>query len=808
MFKNNFKIAVRNLLKYKFYSFLNLTGLAIGVATCLLILLFVQDELNYDRYNDKADRIYRVIADFKLGGNTLLSPHLGSPTAEALLNDYPEVENFVRIRSTGNWFIKYGETTFKETRLIRADSTFFEFFSVPLIMGNPKTALNKPNAITLSESMKNKYFGSENPLGKVLRLDDREDYIVTGVYKDIPYSSHFHPDFITMLKFEDNGINQYWLGNMSYYTYILLQKNYNYKNLEAKFPAMVQKYIGPEILMFVGKTMEEFFKEGNKAGYFLQPLTDIHLYSDYQGEIEPGGDIKYVYIFSAIAAFILFIACINFMNLATARAAGRAKEVGIKKVLGSDRKELVKQFLTESIIMSLISTFLAVILMQILLPYFNNLSGKQLEVSYLTNVQFLIALLVLTVFIGILAGSYPALFISAFKPVSVLKGKLRSGAKSGFLRSSMVVFQFCSSIIMIIATTVVFNQLQFIQNKKIGFSKENVIILHDTYILGDQITSFKNEIETNPNIVSGTISNYLPVESNRNMNGTFRDGRIDDEKLTPMQSWRIDYNYLKTMGMELVEGRDFSEEFGSDSSAVIINEATAEHFEWKKPLGKRLSQFASSNGSKIATYTVIGVVKNFHYESLKNTIGPVLMYLRPSTSSVAFRYKGVNTKEVIGIVKDKWNKFAPGQPLEYSFMDEDFNKMYAAEQKIGEIFSIFAFLTIFVACLGLFGLAAFTAEQRTKEIGIRKVLGASVLGIILMISKEFAKLVLIAFIISVPIAYYYMNIWLQDFQYRIDLSAGIFLFAGFSALLIAMITVSYHAVRIATSNPSKSLRYE
>ena len=570
---------------------------------------------------------------------------------------------------------------------------------------------------------------------------------------------------------------------------------------------MTEKYIGPEILMYLGKTMDEFRKSGGSGGFYLQPLTDIHLHSDLMGELEPNGDIKYVYIFSAIAAFILLIACINFMNLATARSAGRAKEVGIKKVLGSERTDLIKQFLTESIIMSLISTVLALIIIQILLPYFNSLAGKQLEISYLTNAQFLIGIVLLTVFIGVLAGSYPALFISAFKPVTVLKGKLRSGAKNGFLRSSMVVFQFCASIIMIIATTVVYNQLQYIQNKKVGFNKENVIILHDTYILDKQIETFKNEVVSNPNIISGTISGYLPVESSRNNNGTFRDNRTDDEKMTPMQSWSVDYDYIKTMGMQIIEGRNFSKDFGSDSGAVIINEATAKQFEWKDPIGKKLGQFTSSDGG-ITTYNVIGVVKDFHYESLRNTIGPVLLFLRPSTWGMAFRYKGANTSEVISFIKEEWNKFSSGRALEYTFMDEDFNKMYNAEEKIGEIFSIFAFLAIFIGCLGLFGLAAFTAEQKTKEIGIRKVLGASVPGIIFMLSKEFAKLVLIAFVISIPISYYYMNMWLMDFQYRIDITAGIFFFAGLTALFIAMITVSYHAIKIATSNPSKSLRYE
>lgn len=804
----NIKIAIRNLIKYKFYSFINIVGLAIGMATCLLILLFVQDELNYDRYNDKADRIYRVIADFKMGGNVFVTPNLGAPTAEALVNDFPEVEKTVRLQQGGTWFVRYGEKSFKETSVIIADSTFFDIFTIPLLEGDPKTALIKPNTLVLSKKMASKYFGDDDPLGKTLRLDNREDYTVTGVFKDIPSNSHFHAEFILSLQIDPGGSNDYWLGNMNYITYILLQKNYNYKNLEAKFPLMVKKYIGPELLMYTGNSLEDFLSKGNKAGFYLQPLTDIHLYSDLLGELEPNGDIKYVLIFSAIAVFILLIACINFINLSTANSSGRSKEVGIKKVLGSDRKELVKQFLTESVLMSLLAMIIALIIIVPVLPYFNNLSGKELTISYLTNYQFLIGIIILTLFIGFIAGSYPAFFISSFKPVSVLKGKLRSGTRSGYLRGSMVVFQFAASIIMIIATIIVFNQLNYIQNKKLGFNKEHSVIIHDTYILDDKVQSFKNEITKDTRIISGTVTSALPVESSGSINGTFRDGRTDDEKLVPMASWSVDYDYVPTLGMEIIKGRNFSREFGSDSNSVIINEAVAKHFEWKDPIGKRLSQYTAADGSEIRTYTVIGVVKNFHYESLKNSIGPVILFLRPRTSYAVFRFKGENTAGVIDFIEDKWNEFAPGQAFQYSFMDEDFNNMYKAEQKIGDIFSTFAFLAIFIGCLGLFALAAFTAVQRTKEIGVRKVLGASVPNVLLLLTKEFLKWILIANVIAWPIAYYFMNNWLKDFAYRIEISWWVFFLAGGIALLIALFTILFQAIKAAIANPVDSLRYE
>jgi len=808
MFKNYITIAIRNILKYKFYSILNVIGLATGIAMCLLILLFVQDEISYDKFHENSDRIYRMVADFKLGGNKLNAATVGPPTGQAIKNDYPEVENYVRLMSSGNWFIKYGEKTFKETEVIFADSTLFSVFTIPLLKGNPDKALTQPNSMVISNRMAQKYFTDEDPIGKTLRLDDREDYTVSGVFDNIPGNSHFQSDFILTLAGRRGGEEPYWLGDMSYITYLLLNENVHYKSLEAKFPGMIKKYVGPEIQKFLGKSLNEFEAGGGKTGYYLQPLTDIHLYSNLKDEMQPNGDIMYVIIFLAIAVFILIIACINFMNLSTATSAGRAREVGIKKVLGSERRSLISQFLTESIVISTIATIFALIIVIVVLPYFNTLAGKELEISFLLNYQLLLSVIGITLFIGILAGSYPALFISAFKPVEVLKGKLRLGAKSGLLRSSLVVFQFSASIIMIICTTVVFNQLNYIQNKKLGFDKDQVLIINDTFILQDQIHSFKEDILKNPDVLSGTVSGFLPTESNRGSNGTFKDGIPNEEKITVMQSWRVDYDYVNTMGMELVKGRSFSKDFGSDSMAVIINETAAEFFAWDDPLGNIVGQFSSNETAEVAKYNVIGVVKNFHYESLKNTIGPMLLFLRSSTSNVAFRVNSTNMNQLISFVKNKWNEFAPGQPFDYSFMDEEFNSMYHAEKRIGEVFSVFAFLAIFIGCLGLFGLAAFTAQQRTKEIGVRKVMGATISNVVLLLSKEYIKLILISFVIAAPIAYYSMNSWLEDFAFRTNVGFITLGFAGFTALAIAMLTVSYHAIKIAVTNPVKSLRCE
>ena len=808
MLKNHLKVALRNILKHKFYSVINISGLAVGIATCLLILLFVQNELNYDKFHENSDRIYRIVTDFEMGGKPYKRAAVSPPVGFTMANDYPEVETVVRLRSGGTLFMRYEENSFKESEVLYADSTFFKVFTILLTNGNPETALTKPNTMVISKKMAEKYFGKKDPIGKVLRVDDKDDFQVSGTYDRIPANSHFHAEFILSLASLPGSLNPSWLRDITYKTYLLLKESADFRTLEAKFPAMVKKYIGPELQTRLGKSLEEFEEGGGKTGYYLQPLTDIHLYSHLPVELQPNGDIKYVIIFSAIAFFILIIACINFMNLSTARSAKRAKEVGIKKVLWSEKKMLVGQFLTESLLMSVIATIFALFIIQLALPYFNNLAGKELEISYFSNKQLLLGIFFITLFIGVLAGSYPAFFISAFKPIEVLKGKLKLGTKSGLLRSSLVVFQFAASIIMIICTTVVFKQLNYIQNKKLGFTKEQVLIINDAFILGDQVQSFKGEVVKNSSVLSGTVSGYLPTESDRRSKGIFKDGVLDVKSATQMQRWGIDYDYINTLGMEIIKGRNFSRGFGSDSMSVIINESAAKFFEWDDPLGQILGYLETNKKDQVKKFNVIGVVKNFHYESLRNSIEPLLLFLDKSDSKVAFKVNSANISQLVSFIKEKWNEFVPGQPFDYSFMDDEFNDIYNAEKRIGEIFSIFALLAILIGCLGLFGLAAFTAEQRTKEIGIRKVLGASVRGIVFLLSIEFAKLVGIAFLLSIPVSYYYMNEWLQEFHYRTELGLFTFIFAGALAILIAMITVSYHALKIASTNPSKSLRYE
>jgi putative ABC transport system permease protein len=732
---------------------------------------------------------------------------MAAPVGHTLVSDYPEVLNAVRFRDQGSFVVQKDEISFKEEDFIFADSTFFNLFDIAMLEGNPNLALTAPKSVILSRNTAQKYFGNESPLGKLLKMDNRTDYEVTGVFEEIPNNSHFKFDLIASLSTLDDSRDQSWL-NYNFNTYILLTPGADPKALEEKFPDMLVKYLTVEVQKMFGIPYEDFVKAGNiSLDYFLQPLLDIHLKSDLQSELGSNGDMSYVYIFSAIALFILVIACINFMNLSTARSAGRAKEVGIRKVVGSQRNQLVRQFLTESTIMSIIALLVSLLVVKLSLPYFNNLAAKEMDMSFLLNGTMIISMLVIVLIVGQLAGSYPALFISAFKPVLVLKGRQKTGRTKSWLRSSLVVFQFSASIILIIGTTIVLNQLNFIQNKKLGFDKEQVIVLNDAYLLGDQLESYKEEMLMYPDIVNATISGFLPVPSSRNLTAIFPEGNMEAEQSTPMQFWRVDVDYVKTFDMNIMEGRDFSKDFLTDSSAVIMNQAAVKQFGWDDPLGKTVTRFTSNQGD-MEQYTVIGVMEDFHYQSLRNNIGPLIMNLARSRSNISFRVKTDNISAVIDNMKEKWANFIPGQPFDYTFLDERLDEMYRTEQRLSKIFGIFAALAIMIACLGLLGLASFMAEVRTKEIGVRKVMGASISSIVLMLSKEFSKWILVANLVAWPTAWYFMDKWLVDFAYRIDIGWQVFVVSGLIAFVIALLTVTYQAVRAATANPVEALKYE
>ncbi|MFC2124582.1 ABC transporter permease [Bacteroidota bacterium] len=809
MIRNYLKIASRSLFKHKFYSFINIFGLAAGVAICMVIMLFVFDELSYDRHFKDADRIYRFNSDVKFGGNDMKLAVMPAPLADAMVNDYPEVEASTRLRSWGSFLVRKGEETIKEYNVIWADSTFFNVFSVPVIKGNAKTALVEPNSIAISESLAKKYFGNEEALGEMLTLDNQMEVKITAVYKDMPKNSHFHFDLLIAMVGLDESKNGFWLSH-NFHTYIKLREGANPATLTDKFPAMLEKYAGPQIKQFMGITLEEFQASENNVEYSLMPLTDIHLHSNRTPAIEPGGEIKYIYIFSAVAIFILLLACVNFMNLSTAKSADRAKEVGIRKVMGSYKIHLIRQFLTESILLSLLAVLLAIAIAGFILPLFNNLSGKELSLP-LNSLPFWIAIAISILALGLLAGIYPAFFLSSFKPVTVLKGKLSSKIGNNSLRNVLVVFQFSISILLIIGTAAVYNQLSYIQNKKLGFSKDQVIIIHDAYSMDDQLESFRTEILRDPRIISGSLTGFLPVQSSRNNSAFWPKGKRGIENSVSMQNWRVDNYYTATMGMNIIDGRTFSQDFPSDSLAMILNEEALKLFGFEDPIGQEIQssrRISSTGEEQIVKYHVIGIVENFHFESLKNKVGALSLIHGNDKGMASFRFQAENTSEVISVLEDKWKEMAPLQPFQYSFMDDEFAKMYEAEQRIGKIFISFSVLAIIIACLGLFALAAYTAEQRTKEIGVRKVMGASVRSVVILLSRDFGKLVIISFIIAVPVAWYGISQWLQSFEYKSLPEWWVYALSGILALVIAWLTIGYQAIRTATVNPVQSLRDE
>lgn len=813
MLKNYLKIAFRSLWKNKGYSAINIFGLAIGLATCLLITLYVTDELGFDRYNVNADRIYRINSDIRFGGGDLHMTQTADMMGQVLKKDYPQVEEYTRIYANeGAKLIKKGNEFINEENIAYVDSTFFNMFTLPAVEGNTKTALNEPNTVVITESTAKKYFSETNVTGKTIEVKNDENttlFKITAVIKDMPENSHFHFDFMLSMKNVDYEWGQYTSHNFN--TYLLLKKGTDYKVFEKNFDQYIQKYVIPYVQQFVKiSSIEELRKSGNKLEYSLMPLTKIHLYSDYNYELSPSGNIQYVYIFSAVALFILIIACINFMNLSTARSASRAKEIGIRKVLGTQRKTLVAQFLVESTITAFISLTIAIAAAYLVLPLFNDVAAKSLSVNDLLSIKILPFIILLPFFVGLLAGSYPALFLSAFKPVVVLKSNANTGFKKSNLRNALVVFQFATSVMLIIATIIVYNQLHFIQTTKLGFNKDQVLVIDRVYALNNNVEVFKNEVLGMPGVTSGTISSFLPVSNSSRSDNTYsKEAVMDTKNAIDMQTWRIDYDYIKTMGMEIVKGRNFSKDFGSDSSAMLITQTTARLMGYADPVGKMIYVPSDIDGdNSMVPIKIIGVIKDFHFESLRQNIGPLCMRLGNSNGLASFKITAAATPNLIKQVEARWKALAPGMPFSYRFLDKSFDEMYQSEQRAGTVAIVFAIIAVLIACLGLFGLVTFMAEQRTKEIGIRKVLGASVSNVVAILSKDFLLLVIIACIFAFPLAWWAMHTWLQDYAYRIGIAWWVFLAAGLGALAIALLTVSFQAIKAALANPVKSLRTE
>lgn len=788
MLKNHLKVALRNVGRNKVFSFINISGLAIGMACCILILLWIQDELSFDRFHRYANRLGRVVAEVEYSGQRPWAV-TEAPLSQALNKEYPEIAQATRIQLGSRFRVRHGEKQFNEEHNIFAEPAFFDMFSFPFLKGNPETALNGKRSVVITEKMAQKYFGAEDPLGKTLNFNGKIDFQVTGVLQNIPKNSHLQFDFILPFSLLENlGQDIHNWGNSNFFTYVLLDKNTSVEEASQK----ISGYLGtidPE----------------NNTQLFIQPVSRIHLFSnfEYDALAANNSDHKYIFIFASIAMFVLFIACINFMNLTTARSSSRAKEVAMRKVVGAERNDIIRQFFGESLFFSFVAFGFALALVFLFLPVFNDLSGKRLAVDFTGNILIPIGLIGIVFFTGLLSGCYPSLYLSSFQPGKILKRTLSANPRGSVFRKVLVVVQFSLSIILIIGTTVVHKQIDYMRNRKLGFDKENLIYMPLAGRIRPQYETAKNELLRNVNIVSVTASSNLP-----SFGRNWSTGNLDWEGKNPeetifMQGVDVDFDFFETFGMEIKEGRHFSKEFAADeNSGVILNETAINAMGIQSPIGKRFS-IGDWQG------TIIGIVQDYNFKSLHNKIEPLILVMANRQLNHMFvRIKSQDMSDTIKFLRRQWERYNPQYPFEYSFVDTLLGNMYRNEEKVKTLFNYFTFLAIFISCLGLFGLAFYLTEQRTKEIGVRKVLGASVPRIVMMLSKEFLKWVLIANIIAWPAAYFFMDKWLQNFAYRANIKIGTFLLSGATALVIALLTVSYQSIKAAIVNPADSLRYE
>lgn len=801
MIRNYIVVALRNIIKHKFYSVLNIAGLAFGLAACFLIGFYIYDELTYDRFHKDYQNIYSIGLHGRIGGQEIFTASSSPPLAQAIATSIPGVEQSVRMRTWKNIVMKYDEKAFTESEVLLVDSNFFEFFSFRLLEGDSETALKEPNTMVITKETAVRYFGSEPALGKIVIVgNNREAFKITGVAEQAPANSQIRYDFLLSSASDSNMKNGQWTNN-GLYTFYRKNPQTTVADVDAQLRDLTLKHAGPEFEEGLGVDFKEFEKQGGIYAYFSYPMTDKHLYMVHLADgLTPSSDIKYVYIIGAVGIFILLIACINFMNLSTARSASRAKEVGLRKTLGSARSKLVAQFLAESFVYVLAAMVIAVLAVYLLLPSFNLLAGKELSFITIFQAPVWTSMIVVFLVVALLAGSYPAFYLTSFNPVEVLKGKARSGMKSKGIRSTLVVVQFSISIMLIISTMVVYNQLDYLQERNIGLDKQNVLIIRNTSRLANNRDAFREALNTQTGIQhTSYTNNVFPGVNNTTV---FRAEGSPQERI--MGTYYADYDHLPLLKMELLQGRNFSKDFPSDSSACILNEAAVKELGWDTPLAEKLINF---EGGSPETMNVVGVVKDFNFESFKTNVRPMVIRLTNTANNLLIRYEG-KASDVVNTVEGVWKKTAANEPFEYTFLDQNFEALFKEEQKLGQLFTVLSGIAIFVACLGLMGLASFTAEQRTKEIGIRKVMGASVSSVSAMLSREFMLLVGVSFVIASALAWYLMDKWLSDFAYCIELSPLLFLLAGVLAAGIAGLTVSFHFIRAARSNPSQALRYE
>ncbi|HUX94218.1 MAG TPA: ABC transporter permease [Bacteroidales bacterium] len=805
MFNNLLKHSIRSFKRQRAYIIINLLGLSIGITCSLLIAIFVINEASFDNFNVKKDRIYRAVLNGKIGGQEITtnsSPGVMGPT---IVKEFPEIEDFLRMSGRGPTVIEYNNLTFTEEHMIGVDSSFFNFFSIPVLKGDPENLLNAPHKAVLSESTAIKIFGNENPIDKSIKIGtDSIRYTITGVMGDIPGNSHFEANILTSFMTDPRANGTIWLNN-NLSTYLLLKPNTSYKTVDEKFPGLLIKYVGPELQQYMGVSIEDFEKQGNKYRFYLQNLKEIHLDTSVQGEFKAPSDPKYLVIFGSIAILIVLIAAINFMNLSTAQASKRAKEVGIKKIAGSTRGMLISQFLSESFILSFIALLFALLVVRVTLPYFNNLLGTSLVLNLFKPWYTIPVLLLFSVFVGFLAGSYPAFFLSSFSPYEVLKGSVKNSMKNGNLRKVLVVFQFGISILLIIGTMIMYNQIHYMVNKDMGFNKEQLLVINRAGALGSRIKAFKTSVKQIPGVINISSSTAIPGRTN-NTNGYRIEGR-KDEAVIMATAW-VDYSYLDTYGMTLASGRFFDESYTSDKQACLVNEAAIKNFGITDVQNTRFAEPGDSG--RMDYLPIIGVVKNFNFQSLREPIEPYILKFNEGLyfGYITVKISAQNLNNTINQIENTWKEFMANDPLQYYFLDEDFENMYIQEKQNAQMAVIFSILAIVIAALGLFGLTSFTVEQRTKEIGVRKAMGSSIAGIYYQISKEVIVLVTVSALISWPLIYYIAGKWLENFYYRINL--GMFSFiAGLSiALGIALLTISYRVVQAARVNPAQSLKYE
>jgi putative ABC transport system permease protein len=790
------------------YSTIKIGGFALGIAVCLLIAFFIKDELGYDKQYPDVDRIYRIVGEYHLQGQTIKESCFPAPFAKTVKETFPEIEKSGRINATellGAGGIELRRTDQKQSNyevgMVFADQEFIDLLKFPFVFGDPESALSKPKSMVISKSIADKYFPNQNPVGQLLVINNKDEftYTVGGVIADISLNSHLkYRIFLTMESqaFGD-GEQSNWLAS-NYFSYIKVKPGTDIKSLETKFDAITKKYFTPNFIE------AGFIKKENTKDYLrfkLQPITDIHLKSDGIDDGLNHGDIRFLWIFGAIALFILILACINFINLSTAISANRAKEVGLRKAIGSLRKNLINQFITESLFFSVLSFIVGIILAWLLLPLFNSISGKSLVIP-LGEAWLLPILGASAILVGLLSGLYPAFYLSSFKPIDVLKGNFGHGGRSSGIRSGLVIFQFTASIFLIAGTFIIQNQMGYIMNKKLGFDKEQVLILNGTNTLGNNLKPFKERLLELSSVKSVSVSDFLPVNgTKRNNNPWWNEGRTKEDKSIAGQIWEVDYDYIKTMGMKVVEGRDFSTDMATDNRAIIINQMMKKQLGLENPVGKTIT-------NSFQKWTVIGVVENFHFESLRSEIKPLALFAGNSNSIVSIRASSSNISSLIASVTKIWNEFSPNQEIRYSFLDQQFARMYQDVARMERVFISFSLMAIVVACLDLFGLITFATQQKRKEIGVRKVNGARVSEIVMLLDTEIIKWVFISFVIATPLSWYAMHKWLENFAYKIELSWWIFALAGLLALGIALLTVSWQSWKAATRNPIEALRYE